>query len=380
MAPAYPRVFQKLAQRDESESTYRDLTKYNPDVKQALETPPRETLDTIVDALNTILMRDDFYRAADFGEMAVEAEAKRLAKRPAAGLSPLELERLNRLLLEAAFPNCIKKLYVAGWRPVMFIYRSLGLLVAGLFWFCFRDSPSLHPRCNAAEVTLIGYQHSSSKADRQKRPRTVPLKHIVKSRSLWLMCITQWGSNVGWVFLVTWLPRYLLEVHSIPLEQRGWMAAAPLFVGWSGMLLGGWLTDRVTHQLGLRWGRALPIASGRFLAMSAYLTCLLHPSPWLMTAAFAVVAFSTDVGSASIWSYKQDVGGRDVGSVHGWANMWGNLGATISPILLQSIVVHFGWDAAFLVCATSFFIAGVAALGIDASIPVVPPDEYRDEA
>ncbi|MCA9070062.1 MAG: MFS transporter, partial [Planctomycetaceae bacterium] len=88
------------------------------------------------------------------------------------------------------------------------------------------------------------------------------------------------------------------------------------------------------------------------------------------TALFALVAFSTDLGSASTWAYKQDVGGRHIGSIHGWANMWGNLGATLSPLSLNALVNQAGWDAAFLACAGSFFIAGLATLGVDATIPI----------
>lgn len=191
---------------------------------------------------------------------------------------------------------------------------------------------------------------------------------ILTSRSLWLLSIAQFGTNVGWVFLVTWLPRYLLEVHQAPFEQRGWMASIPMFVGWAGMLCGGWWTDRLTRRIGPRWGRALPLGSSRFLAMAAFLLVMLEPSPWTATILFAAVAFGTDLGSPAVWAFNQDVGGRYIASVLGWGNMWGNLGATVSPILLEAIVRHYGgsWNAAFLTCAAAFFIAGVCGLAVDA--------------
>ena len=77
-------------------------------------------------------------------------------------------------------------------------------------------------------------------------------------------------------------------------------------------------------------------------------TCLLHPSPWLATLAFSVVAFSTDIGTSSVWAFNQDIGGRYTGSVLGWGNMWGNFGAAVSPLVLGRILGENGnWDGVF---------------------------------
>ena len=285
---------------------------------------------------------------------------------------------MNRLVLEAAFPDSIGKLYVQGWRPVMFTYGACGIFVAAGFFFVFRNRPATHPWCNDEERALIRADQpvaAACSADDSENSMPLgkpPFREMLASRSLWLMCVSQWGSNVGWVFLVTWLPRFLVEEHSVPLVERGWMCAIPLWIGWCGMLLGGRATDVAVQRIGLKRGRVLPMMVGRFLAGSAYLLCLLHPSPWTLTALFGIVAFSTDLGSASGWAYKQDVGGNHVASIHGWANMWGNLGATISPLLLHQIVKQYDWDIAFLVCAVAFFIAGFACLGIDASMPIEP--------
>jgi sugar phosphate permease len=312
--------------------------------------------------------------------LPLELEARTLMKKET--LTQAEVSRLNRLVLEAAFPESIGKLYVQGWRPVMYAYGACGIFVAGAFFFVFRNRPATHPWCNDEERALIkvGQPIATSlpeDADVETRLEKPPLLEMVTSRSLWLMCVSQWGSNVGWVFLVTWLPRFLVEEHSVPLVERGWMCAIPLWIGWCGMLLGGRATDIAVQRIGLKRGRVLPMMVGRFLAGSAYLLCLLHPSPWTLTALFGIVAFSTDLGSASGWAYKQDVGGNHVASIHGWANMWGNLGATISPLLLNLIVKHYDWDIAFLVCAGAFFIAGFACLGIDASIPIEPKNKTQ---
>jgi MFS family permease len=203
----------------------------------------------------------------------------------------------------------------------------------------------------------------------------MPLRHIVRSRSMWCTSLSQFGTNVGWVFLLTWLPRYLVETHEVPLVDRSWMTAVPTMVGMAGMFTGGWLTDRLVRSIGLRWGRGLPMALTRFSAMLAYLACLILHSPWSIVALLAIVSFSVDLGTPALWAFTQDVGGKHVGSVLGWGNMWGNLGAAVSPIVLNGIAESYGWNVVFLACAAAFFVSGTAALFVDATIPIAPADE-----
>jgi nitrate/nitrite transporter NarK len=282
---------------------------------------------------------------------------------------------MNRLLLEAIFPDQIGRIYVAGWRPVMIAYGVLGLAVAAAFWFVIRDRPDNHPWCNAAEQQLIAFGRPDTAPSPHGPARSLPWSNLLTSRSMWLNCFAQVGVNVGWVFLVTWFPRYLIEAHHVPILERGAMASTPLVVGWLGMFGGGRLTDWLVRRLGLRLGRSLPWACSRFIGTAAFLICPYLDSPWAVTIALSFVALSTDLGTAAGWAYCQDVGGRYVGSILGWGNMWGNFGATASPILLAWVFESFGWTPMFMVCAASFLAAGLLALGIDATIPIAPRED-----
>jgi nitrate/nitrite transporter NarK len=145
----------------------------------------------------------------------------------------------------------------------------------------------------------------------------------------------------------------------------------------AGMVGGGWITDRLTRAIGVRWGRGLPMALTRFMAMSAYIACFFLDSPWAFTVAFCFVAVSTDLGTASVWAFKQDIGGRHVGSVLGWGNMWGNFGAALLPIALPAIPADHGWAYRFAACALAFLVAGIAALGVDATKPIMPGEKDK---
>ena len=197
------------------------------------------------------------------------------------------------------------------------------------------------------------------------------LGRLAASRSLWLLSASQFFTNVGWVFIMTWAPRYFQSVHQLPVEERALLVSIPPLVGWFGTVLGGVWTDYLMRTMGLRWSRALPVGLSRLLAVLAYLAFLFEPSPWVAVVLFSLVAFLTDWSQGTVWAFCQDIGGRYVASVLGWANMWGNFGAAVTPPLLIWIVgPSQNWVAAFLACAAAFLLAGLTGIAIDATKPV----------
>jgi sugar phosphate permease len=254
-----------------------------------------------------------------------------------------------------------------NWRPALVIDGLAGLAVAGAWWWIVRDRPEEHPRCNAAERALLP-------ATAAERPPSLAalattLGAVVRNRSIWLISLVQSAINVGWAFLVTWLPTYLVDVWHVEPIQGGRMATTVLSCGMVGMLCGGAYCDWTTRRLGSRWGRTAPIITGSLLACGGYLACPWMTGAWGIVACCAVVSFASDMSVAATWAFAQDVGGRSVGTVAGWANMWGNLGASFSAKLLPWVIAHWDvdkdWNEVFLVCAASYVVAIVAALGID---------------
>jgi nitrate/nitrite transporter NarK len=393
----------KLAEQPESPSAGgRIFEALSPESQLVCRTAsPDQTLSesdrqTLLEGLNHAVDSDGFFEEQAFRSANLTREALSLLKRQREGesLSPAEQQRLNRFLIEGVFPKEVGKLYTQGWRPVMFIYGAVGILVAMLYWLFVRDRPGVHPWCNGAERDLIDSGRPAGTPSPHGKPGMVPWKPLLKSGSMWLCCLMQVGTNIGWVLLVTWLPRYLVDVHQVPILERGLMTTVPMLVGIVGMLAGGRLTDWMVGKMGVRWGRGLPMMITRFTAALGYLIVFglaMLPEgsplkdPWVFIAAFSLVAFSTDLGSPAMWAFNQDVGGRYVGSILGWGNMWGNLGAGISPPLIYNYFLGENptvsdWNAMFLICALAFVMAGLCGLGIDASRPIAPSDEDDDPA
>ena len=339
--------------------------------------------DELTAMLNRMIKAADIYNEKQMGAVKLPNEALDMLARVNDGetLTDPERTRFHRFLVEGVFPRGVAKLYGKGWRPIMYIYGFAGIFVAAFFWFFFYNRPEAHPWSNSAEHALIlkGREHLA----KEQKPKPAPVAALMKSLNMWYNCFSQWGTNVGWVFLVTWLPRYLMDVHNVPILERGTMAMTPILVGMVGMMCGGKVTDLMASKFGIKWGRRIPIAGSRLTALLAYLGCVgittLAPesslnTPWVFVGLFSMVAFSTDFGTPSSWAFSQDIGGRQVGSVLGWGNMWGNLGAAVSPLIYDFFLGEnpslYEWNLMFTVCAGGFLFSGICGLLMDATKPI----------
>lgn len=332
-------------------------------------------------------------------------------------------------ILASILTAALMAAFTAGWRPVLIVYGLAGILVAFMFaWIC-RNTPRDHPLCNEAERDLISghtpvaaatvpfeeahwrsgvdersgetnpygvieAKHSRAADAGQKSNTTdesgdasqsFPLVPVLTSLSLWGNSLTQFLTNIGWLFVVTWLPRYLENVHQVPLQERAFMTAIPTVAGIAGMLCGGWWTDVAGRRFGLKWGRRLPIVATRFTAACGYGMCLIlglmflpDPTtrwlPWMIVVGLSIATFSCDLGVPAMWAYAQDVGGKYTASIMGWANMHGNFGAALAPLFYNAILGETPtlsqWNNLFAFCTAVFALSGVSSMVIDATKPI----------
>jgi sugar phosphate permease len=263
----------------------------------------------------------------------------------------------------------------ASWRGVLILYGTVGFAVALCYWYTVRDRPSEHPAVNLDEIREIGHA-----PDQDGEPFHIQetLLACATNLSLWLSSITQFCTNAGWVFLAAWLPTYLRDVQHVPDVQGALMLTMVMACGLPGMLMGGWASDQAVKRMGLRWGRIVPVSGAALIASIAYFACPWLNSVWLILICCGIVAMMTDFGNPSFWAFMQDIGGPNTSTVYGWANMWGNLGASLSALFIPRLMAFgesrgLGSMPAFLACSTFFLLAAVCVLGVDASRPIAKP-------
>lgn len=252
---------------------------------------------------------------------------------------------------------------LGAWRPVLWLYGSIGIALGILSWIVFRDRPTQHPWANGAERAL---------APPADAPTTggFPLLKMATHPGLWALNLASIGNNLGWAFLVTWFPTYLTEVHKLDPVRASKYVTLTLLFGTLGMLFGGYLTDRATVTLGVRWGRRAPFLICASAAAITYLACAQFHNVYAIIGGCCLVAFLTDSMVPAQWAFGQDVGGRHTAAAIGWSNAWGNLGASVTPGILPWALRHFdphgNWHAAFLICAGGFLLTALSAFGLDA--------------
>lgn len=264
------------------------------------------------------------------------------------------------------------------WQNVMILYGLIGIAIGVWFLLVSTNEPADHPHCNAAERALIDAGRLELNPNTIQKPIRPPIYQLLTSRSIWCMAISQFGTNLGWAFIATKMPTYLKEAKGAGDMAGGWMGSMIWAVSVLGMLLGGPLTDRMTHRFGMRWGRMGTMIVTRFLSAAGFVVALYAEGPWATAIALAVVMFFCDLGIPAAWAFAQDVGGRSVGAVLGWSNMVGNLGAAATPFIYTAFNTWFDtpktMEGTLYAGMVGFVIAGVSALGIDASKPLVPEE------
>ena len=257
---------------------------------------------------------------------------------------------------------------LGNWRTSLWIDGVAGLVIAAFFWRVVRSSPEKHTRVNAAELQLIG--SSDQEPPLSARELGGALWIFSKNISLWCISASQLLQNVGWGFLVTWLPTYLVKEQGVGEIEGGKLLTYVLAFGMLGQVAGGYYCDWATRKFGLRMGRLLPMTSSMFICAAAYICCPFVESTWMLIVCCAIVSFCTDLANPSLWAFMGDVGGRATAAVGGWANMWGNLGASAGALLIPWLMHIGGGDGktfVFFTLAGSFVLAGLIVLPVDAT-------------
>jgi MFS family permease len=159
-----------------------------------------------------------------------------------------------------------------------------------------------------------------------------------------------------WIFLLTWLPSYLVNERGYTTKQMAVFGSLPYWGMAATSLAGGWASDRWIAS-----GGAPSLVRKTFAGTGLFLcAALLLPAGFVadnsVSMVFLIAAcVALGLFTSNVWAITQTLAGTGAaGKWTGIQNFIGNLGGVISPIIAGVIVERTG----------RFYLAFAAAAGV----------------
>jgi MFS transporter, ACS family, glucarate transporter len=261
-----------------------------------------------------------------------------------------------------------------GWRFSFLVCSVIGFVAAAVWFLVARDSPQEHPGVSREELTAIesGLTLPSAPQEELGKETTaqparalVSWRRVLRSKEVWAVTLSYFCYGyVAWIFF-SWFFRYLAKVRGLDLRTSAFYTMLPFIAMLIACLLGGTLNDRLTKWKGPRIGRCVLAAfaialAGAFLALGSQVN-----NARLASVVLAGGAGALYLSQSSFWSLTADIAGPSSGSVSGFMNMGGQVGAAITASLTPWIATRYGWTASFLVAAALCVVGAAAWLVVD---------------
>ncbi|MEO6911820.1 MAG: MFS transporter [Edaphobacter sp.] len=266
-----------------------------------------------------------------------------------------------------------------GWRAAFWFSAFLGLVAGVVWWFAARDTPEEHPGISPAELReirdglsfepIVPASAVDVPASESSTPK-ISWRAILHRRDLAALMTGYFSFGyVAWIFF-SWFFLYMAQVRGFDLKSSARYAMLPFLSMTVGSLVGGVLSDRLTHQYGLRVGRCT-LAAVALAATAVFLVIgsQVH-DPRLAGVILAGGAGALYFSQSSFWSVSADIAGRSSGIFSSIVNMGGQIGGAVTASLTPWIAQRYGWTTSFGLAAAFAIIGALCWMTVHPERPL----------
>jgi MFS transporter, ACS family, glucarate transporter len=234
--------------------------------------------------------------------------------------------------------------HALGWQYIFFVMGGLGVMVA-LISLKTIYAPRLHPRLSAAEFNyirrgnaLVEMDNATAAPTRSRAETWVRIQSLLRNRMMLGIFLGQYCISTLTYFFLTWFPVYLVQQRGMSILQAGLVASIPAICGFAGGVLGGIFSDALLRRgFTLTVARKTPIVIGLLLSSSMVL-CNYVDVQWLIVTIMALAFFGKGIGALG-WAVMSDTAPpQTAGLSAGLFNMFGNIAAISTPIVIGYII------------------------------------------
>jgi MFS transporter, ACS family, D-galactonate transporter len=215
--------------------------------------------------------------------------------------------------------------------PMAFVVAGAITGALALGWVAYvRDEPGQHSSVNASEMALICPAAAGASPGDSK---SITWADLLRHRSLLLLTLSYAAVGYFQYLFFFWTHYYFEEILRLG-EQRSRYYSTIVYLSMAaGMAVGGFLSDRLQHRIGLRLGRSLvPIAG--MLAAAGFLAIGLQTlDPERIVLWFSLALGSLGMSEGPFWATAIELGGARGATAAGVVNTGGNLGGLIAPVM-----------------------------------------------
>jgi len=248
-----------------------------------------------------------------------------------------------------------------GWRMSFFVFGTLGLIWAAVWYGWFRDSPEekigQRPSSDREDAVMHGHKH-------------FPWHLAFASSTVWALLLLAFCYVYVYNFFQTWFHTYLVKGRGFS-EAGLLLSVLPYVVAIGANFAGGATSDRLARTLGPRRGRRL-VGGAALAAAACFTIAAMMTSNGILTVVFLALTYgSITFQQSGVFGVCLDIGGRNAGSMVGLMNTASQVGGFAGSVLYGYLVERFrSYDAPFVPMAGLLVVGALCWLAVDASRPI----------
>lgn len=244
-----------------------------------------------------------------------------------------------------------------SWRLVLVLFGCIGLVWATVWHLWFRNEPAEHPEVNGAERDLI----AAGCDPLVPHPKGGHFwRKILLNRNVLAICLMYFPNSFVFYFCITWLPTYLRERHHFADRSLDVFTGLPLIFGMVGVIVGGYVMDRLTARYGERVGRCGLGAAAYSVAALCLFLAPFSGDPITAAVLISVAMAGNTFTLSAAWNTCIDIGGNNAGVVSATMNTAGQVGSLLCPLIVAYTLKWFNnWDISLFIMSALFFIGAL---------------------